>query len=189
MGLFGKLPARGDFVRHGWSDATIEALDAWLSGGLEDWRSRLGDAGAAQALAAAPLLRFYTPPGWAGSAALHGCLSPSVDRAGRFFFLAAGIEARAEAAWHLAVWHPGFADHLETALYAALSPGADLPELIDAVDRALPDGNAAPWRASLATPSDALFWAEPEGESEPFVVRAAAPVPEVLDALLQTGTA
>lgn len=189
VGLYGKLPGRGDFVRHGWDDDLVEALDTWLAAGLADWRPD-DDAAFAAAFAAAPLYTFYLPPGWIAPPALHGTLSPSVDRAGRYFFLVAGLAAPAGVAWAAAVHHPGFAAAAEAATYTALGPQSDPDALAAALAAAVPTGlDSLGWRAEIATPAEALFWAE--GEGEPLVLRSPTPDPglvaRLLDAVLTDG--
>ena len=182
IGLYGKLPGRGDFVRHGWDDATVGALDTWLADGLESWRPEDDEIFAAD-FASVPLYTFYLPPGWVGDAALHGVLSPSVDRVGRYFFLVAGVRGAAPAIWHLAVNHGTFAAAAEAATYAALGPDSDPDNLAASLLAAVPDGLAdIPWRAGLSTPADAIFWAE--GNGDPLVIRGARPDPALLAALL-----
>ncbi|MBC7504706.1 MAG: type VI secretion system-associated protein TagF [Sandarakinorhabdus sp.] len=182
IGLYGKLPGRGDFVRHGWDDATVEALDTWLADGLAAWRPD-DDAAFAAAFADVPLYTFYLPPGWMGDAALHGVLSPSVDRAGRYFFLVAGAAGPAAALWHVAVNNADFAAAAEAATYAALGPDSDPDALATALFAAAPTGlDTLSWRAALATPTDAIFWAE--GEGAPLIIRGASPDAPLLAALL-----
>nr|WP_243446003.1 type VI secretion system-associated protein TagF [Polymorphobacter fuscus] len=179
-GHYGKLPGRGDFVRSGWDDATIEALDHWLADGLAAWRPD-DDAAFAAAFAAAPHYSFYAPPGWIGPDALHGVLSPSVDRAGRFFFLVAGLAGPAAALWHIAVNRPDVAAAAEAAVYDALGPASDPDSLAAAIAAALPDETPS-WRAALALPGDAIFWAQ--GDGDPLVIRGDRPDPALLAALL-----
>jgi hypothetical protein len=130
-----------------------------------------------------PLYTFYMPPGWIAAEALHGVLSPSVDRAGRFFFLVAGITGPAPAVWHVAVYRGDVADAVEAATYVALGADSDPAVLAASVAAALPDGlDALPWRAALATPAEALFWAV--GDGEPLVVRGASADAALLATLL-----
>lgn len=181
-GHYGKLPGRGDFVRAGWDDATVDALDHWLADGLAAWRPD-DDIAFATQFAAVPLFTFYLPPGWLAPPALHGVFSPSVDRAGRFFFLVTGVAGDAASLWCTAVMRSDFADALETATYAALGPESDPDLLAAAVAAAVPDNlEAIAWRAGLCTPADAIFWAV--GEGEPLIIRGSAPDAALLSRLL-----
>jgi type VI secretion system protein ImpM len=83
-GLFGKLPARGDFVRDNLPGDFVAPWDAWLQACVAASRAELGDAWLACWLAA-PVWRFRLAPGLCGAAAVLGLLLPSVDRVGRYF--------------------------------------------------------------------------------------------------------
>ena len=184
VGFYGKMPGRGDFLRHGWDDATVEALDLWLADGLAAWRPG-DDAEFAAHFAAAPLYDFYLPAGWIGPDALLGVISPSVDRAGRYFFLVAGVAGPAATLWHMAVNHADFACAAADAVYQALGPDSDPNALVEAIAAALPgDLAAVPWRARLATPADAVFWAE--GDGDPLIIRSPCLDAKLLSALLDT---
>jgi hypothetical protein len=79
---------------------------------------------------------------------------------------------------------PGFADAVEAATYVALGPESDPDALIAAVTAAIPhDLGHVSWRAGLATPDDALFWAL--GEGEPHIVRGVRPDAALLARLLE----
>jgi type VI secretion system ImpM family protein len=187
--IYGKLPGRGDFVRAGLDDATVDALDAWLSEGLAAWRGD-DDADFAARFAAAPHYRFYAPAGCFGAGALHGVISPSVDRAGRFFFLIAGIGGDAAPVWHSAVHCPWFADATEAAVYTALGPESCPDALGAALSQAVPEGlDALPWRAALAMPAGTIFWAEPIDDEAPLVVRSLFTDAQLLARLLDGGEA
>ncbi len=84
MGFYGKLPARGDFVRHGLPRDFIDPWDQWLDGVLSITRSESGDAWL-PAYLEAPVWRFALPAGLCGSRPVLGVTMPSVDKAGRYF--------------------------------------------------------------------------------------------------------
>jgi type VI secretion system protein ImpM len=83
-GFYGKLPARGDFVRSGLPRDFIDAWDCWLSEIMSTSRESAGDAWL-PAFLEAPVWRFALPPGLCGESAVIGLMMPSVDRAGRYF--------------------------------------------------------------------------------------------------------
>lgn len=74
-GLFGKLPAHGDFVRRGLRSGFVRPWDDWLCG-------LLGAGGLAAGLLP---LRFHLPSGACGAETAAGVLLPSADAVGRAF--------------------------------------------------------------------------------------------------------
>lgn len=73
-GLFGKLPAHGDFVRRNLPRSFVSPWDAWLSKGM---------LAAPEASWAA--WRFHLAAGLCGPAAAAGIVAPSEDAVGRHF--------------------------------------------------------------------------------------------------------
>lgn len=89
-GLFGKLPAKGDFVGRGLSAGFQAEFEAWLARTVEAARLSLGDDFRA-VWDAAPVWRFWIGPG-AGMAPCAGVMAASRDRVGRRYPLAILIE-------------------------------------------------------------------------------------------------
>ena len=83
-GLYGKLPAHGDFIRRRLPDSFVTPWDAWLQAGILAAREALGD-GFAEAWSQAPAWCFRLPPGVCGPDAAAGLLLASEDRVGRLF--------------------------------------------------------------------------------------------------------
>jgi len=83
-GFYGKIPARGDFVRTGLSRDFTDAWDAWLQSVISGSQALMGEAWL-PAFLEAPVWRFVLPPGMGGAQAVVGLMLPSVDRAGRYF--------------------------------------------------------------------------------------------------------
>ena len=83
-GFYGKLPARGDFVRSGLPREFTDRWDEWLRSVMTDSRRLLGDDWL-PAFLEAPVWRFLLPRGMCGPHAAIGLMLPSVDRAGRHF--------------------------------------------------------------------------------------------------------
>ena len=84
VGFFGKLPARGDFVRVGLPRDFTDRWDEWLQSVLAGSRALMGEAWL-PAFLEAPVWRFALPAGMCGERAVVGLMLPSVDRVGRYF--------------------------------------------------------------------------------------------------------
>lgn len=142
-GLFGKLPAKRDFIAVNAPPAFLKVYEAWLQGGLT--ASRLALAGRWQeAFLNAPIWRFWIGQGLCGQA-VAGAFMPSVDGIGRYFPLTVFALAQPGGAIpHPELdpqdaWYAG----IEDFLLQALDPGASF----EAVSERL---------ARLAVPNDAL---------------------------------
>ncbi len=84
VGLYGKLPSHGDFLRRRTSDGFVSTWDAWLQQCMSASRSALGDRWLDVYLTS-PAWRFSAAAGACGAAPLAGLMVPSVDRVGRYF--------------------------------------------------------------------------------------------------------
>jgi type VI secretion system protein ImpM len=84
VGLFGKLPSHGDFLRRRVSDQFVEAWDGWLRQCLSESHAALGDRWVDVYLTS-PAWRFVSAARACGPSAMIGLMVPSVDRVGRFF--------------------------------------------------------------------------------------------------------
>lgn len=132
--LFGKLPAHGDFVARGLSDAQQHRWDTQLSAAMQAAQAEYGDA-FADRFSAAPPWRCVVADGadW-----LAGALAPSIDRAGRTFPI---LLARRTADHGAAA---GLAAACEDLLFAALPGGWTADELQQQAQAAAPVAAAAP---------------------------------------------
>lgn len=125
VGLFGKLPARGDFLSVGLPSSFSEPWHGWIARGLQAARLALG-ARFEEVYRVAPAWRFALAPGLAGPEAALGVLVPSVDAVGRAFPLAlARLEPEAVDPVAL-LRSPGWFDRLEEVARRALAPHLDL---------------------------------------------------------------
>jgi type VI secretion system protein ImpM len=84
VGLFGKLPSHGDFLRRRVSDAFVDAWDTWLRECLPASRNTLGERWLDLYLTS-PAWRFICAAGTCGPVPVIGVMVPSVDRVGRYF--------------------------------------------------------------------------------------------------------
>jgi type VI secretion system protein ImpM len=95
VGLYGKLPSHGDFLRRRAPDAFIDVWDPWLQQCLAASRAALGDRWLDLYLTS-PAWRFFCGAGVCGPSPVMGLMVPSVDRVGRYFPLTIVTEAPAE---------------------------------------------------------------------------------------------
>jgi type VI secretion system protein ImpM len=84
VGLYGKLPTHGDFLRRRVAEEFVAVWDPWLQGCLADSRAVLGERWLDIYLTS-PVWRFALGPRVCGAAPAAGLLVPSVDRVGRYF--------------------------------------------------------------------------------------------------------
>ncbi|HMK85278.1 MAG TPA: type VI secretion system-associated protein TagF [Steroidobacteraceae bacterium] len=84
VGLYGKLPTHGDFLRRRVADDFLAAWDPWLQQCIASSRAVLGERWLSIYLTS-PVWRFALGPNVCGAAPAAGLLVPSVDRVGRYF--------------------------------------------------------------------------------------------------------
>lgn len=151
LALFGKLPARRDFIARGVPNPVLERVEPWLQEAMAQSRATLGNDWTSAYLGA-PLWRFWWTASVAGSGAA-GVLMPSVDRIGRYFPLMAlslAPHGRDFAAPRRE--HEAWFEQVEAALLTALSYDATLDALLDrlaAVHAGLAVSADAPMAGSL----------------------------------------
>ena len=85
--LYGKLPAKGDFLSRNLPREFIDTWDEWLQSGMNASRQALGE-GWLETYLTSPLWRFALPAGVCGLNAWCGVLMPSMDKVGRYFPMA-----------------------------------------------------------------------------------------------------
>ena len=130
VGFYGKVPARGDFVRAGLPRDFTDPWDVWLEAVIAVTRAEAGDAWL-PAYLEAPIWRFTLPAGLCGKNPVLGLTMPSVDKAGRYFpltFAAVSpqpdLDHRADDAWLNACEDAG-----RTALESDTPPEAILADI------------------------------------------------------------
>jgi type VI secretion system protein ImpM len=156
-GLFGKLPARGDFVREALPRDFTDSWDAWWQRGLaatqQRWQEEWVDA-----WLEAPVWRFILPPGLCGKGGVLGLWLPSVDKAGRYSPLT--IAAVAAADWvPLAGAMTSFLSEAEAAGRDALEHDLAPAELLQRIQPALVTNDEAP-AAFDFVPGRTAWWTE-----------------------------
>ncbi|MGH1373713.1 MAG: type VI secretion system-associated protein TagF [Cellvibrionaceae bacterium] len=87
IGIFGKLPAHGDFIERNLPRSFTTPWDDWLQRCLASSREQIGSNWLDHYLTS-PIWRFVLSPGTVDSNTWAGILLPSVDSVGRYFPLA-----------------------------------------------------------------------------------------------------
>lgn len=83
-GYYGKIPARGDFVKHQLPRSFIEPWDDWLQAAIHRSKEQLADEWL-DAYLTSPVYRFLLSSGLCGNRQWMGVFMPSVDQVGRYF--------------------------------------------------------------------------------------------------------
>lgn len=83
-GLFGKIPAHGDFISRSLAQGFENVWDEWLQCIIAGSRDQLGEQWLDYYLTC-PIWRFAVHPGVVDGQAWAGILVPSVDSVGRYF--------------------------------------------------------------------------------------------------------
>jgi type VI secretion system protein ImpM len=131
LGLFGKLPAIGDFVGRGLGHARRQALDIWLAQGLLELQARSPQW--LDAYLVTPVWQWVMPAGRLCDEATAGVLMPSVDRVGRYFpLIALRSYQPGEDHARLGVELAALARALPAALHEGLEPDVLVARLTDA---------------------------------------------------------
>lgn len=83
-GLFGKIPAHGDFISRQLPSSFLTPWDEWLQRSVHGSQELIGDNWLDIYLTS-PIWRFALSPGCVDNSAWAGILVPSVDSVGRYF--------------------------------------------------------------------------------------------------------
>jgi type VI secretion system protein ImpM len=135
-GLFGKLPAKRDFIGMNASRRFLEAWEPWLQTGVAMSKQMLGDAWV-ETYNRAPIWRYWLGADFCGEAMI-GAFMPSIDGVGRSFPLAIFV-GEGDASLPPPELEPNDAwfEAAEAVLLEALEPGVTL-ELVAEKVVALP---------------------------------------------------
>lgn len=137
-GIFGKLPAHGDFIHRNLATRVINVWDDWLQAFVAATQERLGEAWL-EVYLTSPIWRFCLSEGVVDEHTWAGIVLPSVDRVGRYFpfsvmhKLPNSVNPLAfvgsESPWYEAV---------ETSALRALDGQIQVDRLVEDINRARP---------------------------------------------------
>lgn len=134
VGLFGKLPAHGDFIYRNLPSHFINAWDSWLQGFVASSQQQLGDAWLDIYLTS-PIWRFVLSDGVIDGQAWVGVVLPSVDRVGRYFPFSIVTKAPAVANPFSIIQQNAWFDAVEQLALSALSGHTQLDELAHEINQ------------------------------------------------------
>jgi type VI secretion system protein ImpM len=134
VGLFGKLPAHGDFIYRNLPSHFINAWDAWLQGFVSSSQQQLGDAWLDIYLTS-PIWRFTLSDGVVDGQTWAGVVLPSVDRVGRYFPFSIVTKAPAAANPFFIIQQHAWFDAVEQLALSALSGHKQLDELVHEINQ------------------------------------------------------
>ena len=132
-GLYGKLPAYGDFIFRNLNTAFIDPWDEWLQHFISASQQQIGDDWLNIYLTS-PIWRFVLSPGVIDNNMWAGLMMPSVDRVGRYFpiSIVKPFVSNINPVNFMLQQH-GWFNALETHCLTALDGRFDADELITAV--------------------------------------------------------
>jgi type VI secretion system protein ImpM len=152
-GLFGKLPAKRDFIAISLPRGFLRLWEPWLDKGLAAGRAGAAGGNWDAAFHGAPIWRFWLGPALCGEA-LAGAVTPSVDALGRMFPLtlvaAASSGAAGLAPPDVDTRDPWFA-RVEDFLLDALDAEAPFATIAGRLERLSADGAATGQNALAGT--------------------------------------
>jgi type VI secretion system protein ImpM len=173
-GLYGKLPAKRDFVAANTPRRFLEVWEPWLQASVATSRQVLGQ-GWSDAYLNAPIWRFWLGAGFCDEAVL-GALMPSIDGVGRYFPLTIFVGEGSGALPPPEIEpNKDWFDAVENVLLDALNPEIDFDSIAAAVV-ALPEPIQTPIETSLAGMTQLAGGAvlvRDFGEDLPLALRAA----------------
>lgn len=134
VGLFGKLPAHGDFIYRDLPSHFINAWDAWLQGFVASSQQQLGDSWLDTYLTS-PIWRFVLSDGVVDGQGWAGIVLPSVDRVGRYFPFSIVTKVPVAANPFISIQQDSWFDAVEEQALSALSGNIQLEELVQTINQ------------------------------------------------------
>lgn len=130
MGLYGKLPAYGDFIFRNLNPSFINPWDEWLQNFISGSQQQIGENWLDIYLTS-PVWRFVLSSGVIDNNMWAGLMMPSVDRVGRYFPISAvrAFPASTNPVSFIAEYREWYVQ-LENACFSALEGRIDADECL-----------------------------------------------------------
>ena len=141
IGIYGKLPAHGDFVGRHFSNEFIQVWDDWLQRCLATSQDQMAEHWLDIYLTS-PIWRFVLSPGIIDSQAWVGIMMPSVDQVGRYFPLTFALPISGDVSSHVIMARGNeWFSQIERVALAALDEALN----VDVVDERLAECDRPRW--------------------------------------------
>lgn len=134
VGLYGKLPAHGDFVYRNLPSSFIQAWDTWLQGCVACSQEQLGEDWLDIYLTS-PIWRFAFSDGVIDERVWVGIVLPSVDRVGRYFPFSIATPLPASANPMELIAQTSWFEAIEILALKALDGQLPIDELLQEINR------------------------------------------------------
>ncbi len=178
IGLYGKLPAYGDFINRNLKSTFINSWDEWLQHFISGSQETLGEDWLNIYLTS-PIWRFVLSPGVIDEYMWAGIMMPSVDRVGRYFpiSLVQPFDAKINPVKFILKQKKWF-DDLEEPCLSALNGVIDADALIEVISKVkiAPSESYQP-TINLGEKGPMIFGSNPDDEEMqstlPYMLNAA----------------
>ncbi len=134
LGVYGKVPVRGDFIVYQLPARFVDPWDRWLQSGLTRSQRQLGDDWLEWYLTC-PMWRFLLSEGIFDQQQWLGVLMPSVDRVGRYYPLTLAGTVTPPVPLTALDQTNAWLGEVERLALQALSWGLDLDDWLDQLQR------------------------------------------------------
>lgn len=130
VGLYGKLPAHGDFIERNLSREFVDAWDNWLQQSILSSQSQLNENWL-NTYMISPIWRFALSPGCLDQHPWLGIILPSVDSVGRYFPLTLTAKLPPNTPlFHSLQHHQDWFEQIETIALACLNEQPCIDEVM-----------------------------------------------------------
>ncbi|WP_439134735.1 type VI secretion system-associated protein TagF [Pseudomaricurvus sp.] len=148
LGLFGKIPAHGDFIERNLQRSFSLQWDDWLQRCIASSREQLGESWLDIYLTS-PIWRFCLSVGAVDSLAWSGILMPSVDSVGRYYPLtiAQPVPGRTNPFEFIAT-NDSWYESVEQVALSALQSHLTADDLIQTLHQVVPAKDCSPGHSS-----------------------------------------
>lgn len=156
-GLFGKLPAHGDFIHRNLPADFINHWDEWLQRYIATSQELLGESWLNIYLTS-PIWRFTFTPGVVDGRAWAGIMMPSVDRVGRYFPFSILTQLPENLnPLEFITLYSGWFDETEELCFQALEGELQADDMMDQILNIDYNNNSAYQRTGPTTESPAIL--------------------------------